>query len=87
MWFCHSHRLDQQPANARGTHFGEGDLLLAGEFGHAPLKRGQSRQAIVLGRETAASQMGDQVNRVVALAMKRSKSVDFTGYWQRHLSD
>jgi hypothetical protein len=25
----------------------------------------------------------DQVNRVAALAMKRGKSVDFTGYWQR----
>jgi hypothetical protein len=25
---------------------------------------------------------GDQVNRVAALAMKRGKSVDFTGYWQ-----
>jgi hypothetical protein len=30
---------------------------------------------------------GDQVNRVAALAMKRGKSVDFTGYWQRHLAD
>jgi hypothetical protein len=26
----------------------------------------------------------DQVSRVAALAMKRGKSVDFTGYWQRH---
>jgi hypothetical protein len=26
---------------------------------------------------------GDQVNRVAALTMKRGKSVDFTGYWQR----
>jgi hypothetical protein len=26
---------------------------------------------------------GDQVSRVAALAMKRGKSVDFTGYWQR----
>jgi len=30
---------------------------------------------------------GDQVNRVAALAMKRGKSVDFTGYWQRHITD
>jgi transposase-like protein len=29
---------------------------------------------------------GDQVNRVAALAMKRGGSVDFTGYWQRHLA-
>jgi hypothetical protein len=28
---------------------------------------------------------GDQVNRVAALAMKRGKSVDLTGYWQRHV--
>jgi hypothetical protein len=25
--------------------------------------------------------------RVAALAMKRGKSVDFTGYWQRHVAD
>jgi hypothetical protein len=24
-------------------------------------------------------------NRVAALALKRGKSVDFTGYWQRHI--
>jgi hypothetical protein len=28
---------------------------------------------------------GDQVSRIAALAMKRGKSVDFTGYWQRHI--
>jgi transposase-like protein len=28
---------------------------------------------------------GDQVSRVASLAMKRGKSVDFTGYWQRHV--
>ena len=30
---------------------------------------------------------GDQVTRVAALAMKRGKSVDFTGYWQRRIAD
>ena len=30
---------------------------------------------------------GDQVSRVAALAMKCGKSVDFTGYWQRHIAD
>lgn len=30
---------------------------------------------------------GDQVNRVAGLALKRGKSVDFTGYWQRHIAD
>jgi transposase-like protein len=29
---------------------------------------------------------GDQVNRITGLALKRGKSVDFTGYWQRHVS-
>lgn len=28
---------------------------------------------------------GDQTSRVAGLAMKRKQSVDFTGYWQRHL--
>lgn len=27
---------------------------------------------------------GEQVSRVASLAMKRGKSVDFSGYWQRH---
>jgi transposase-like protein len=27
---------------------------------------------------------GDQVQRIAGLALKRGKSVDFTGYWQRH---
>jgi hypothetical protein len=30
---------------------------------------------------------GDQVSRVAALAMKRGKSVDFTGCRQRHIAD
>jgi hypothetical protein len=29
---------------------------------------------------------GDHVSRVAALAMKRGRSVDFTGYWQRHIA-
>jgi transposase-like protein len=28
---------------------------------------------------------GEQVRRVAALALKRGKSVDFSGYWQRHI--
>jgi hypothetical protein len=27
---------------------------------------------------------GEQVNRLAALSLKRGKSVDFGGYWQRH---
>jgi transposase-like protein len=30
---------------------------------------------------------GDQVSRIAGLALKRGKSVDFTGYWQRHIAD
>ena len=30
---------------------------------------------------------GDQVNRIAKLALKRGKSVDFTGYWQRQISE
>jgi len=29
---------------------------------------------------------GDQVDMVSALAMKRGPSVDFSGYWQRHVA-
>jgi hypothetical protein len=39
-----------------------------------------------LGRSATgpkASRMGDQVNRIAGLALKRGKSVDFTGYDQR----
>jgi transposase-like protein len=28
---------------------------------------------------------GEQVSRIAALALKRGKSVDFSGYWQRHV--
>ena len=28
---------------------------------------------------------GEQVNRIVALALFRKPSVDFSGYWQRHV--
>jgi hypothetical protein len=28
---------------------------------------------------------GEQVSRIAALAMKRKPSVDFSGYWQRHV--
>jgi hypothetical protein len=27
----------------------------------------------------------DQVQRIAALSMKHKPSVDFTGYWQRHI--
>jgi hypothetical protein len=30
--------VDQKPGHASGAHLGEGDLLLAGEGWHAPLK-------------------------------------------------
>ena len=32
------------------------------------------------------SSNGEQVNRIAGLAMKRGKSVDFGGYWQRHVA-
>jgi hypothetical protein len=60
-----------------------GELLAnEGVSGHALLKRDLGRSATV-----PAELFSDQVNRIAALAMKRGKSVDFTGYWQRHLSD
>jgi hypothetical protein len=34
--------IDQAIPNASGAHLSEGDLFLAGSFGHAPLKRAQA---------------------------------------------
>jgi hypothetical protein len=28
----------------------------------------------------------DQVNRITGLALKQKPSVDFSGYWQRHIA-
>jgi hypothetical protein len=39
------------------------------------------------GRDNRRVSNGDQVSRVAALAMKRGKSVDFTGYWQLHVQN
>ena len=36
---------------------------------------------------TSGTLNGDQVNRMTTLTLKRGKSVDFTGYWQRHIAD
>jgi hypothetical protein len=30
---------------------------------------------------------GEQVSRLAGLAMRRGKSVDFSGYWQRHVAN
>jgi hypothetical protein len=30
---------------------------------------------------------GEQVNRIGGLALNRKPSVDFSGYWQRHIRD
>jgi hypothetical protein len=70
--------IDQKTVDASGAHLSKCDLLLAGELGHALLKRGP------IGVGNWAN--GDQVSRITALALKRGKSVDFTGYWQRHVA-
>jgi hypothetical protein len=38
-------------------------------------------------QHTSIGRIGDQVSRAAALAMKRGKSVDFTGCWQRQIAD
>src|ERR1019366_4371072 len=81
---CATDRRAWRRLTWRSSH--DKDEAAAGESGHAPLKRGRSLQAIVLGGEITV-RTGDQVNRVAALAMKRGKSVDFTGYWQRHIAE
>jgi hypothetical protein len=36
-------------------------------------------------KDSRQSSNGEQVNRVAGLALRNKPSVDFTGYWQRHL--
>jgi len=38
-------------------------------------------------KTTADASTGDQTYRIAGLAMKRKQSVDFTGYWQRHIHE
>jgi hypothetical protein len=54
----------------------------AGAYGSSILT-GRKRTA-EKGRMIRRVSNGDQVSRVAAVAMKCGKSVDFTGYWQRH---
>ena len=54
----------------------------AASEGMQPIEARFEASAIVLSASN-----GDQVSRVTALALKRGKSVDFTGYWQRHIAD
>jgi hypothetical protein len=53
----------------------------AGHASHYLSWRGGS-----VGRNRRVSN-GDQVNQIAKLALKRGKSVDFTGYWQRHIAE
>jgi len=45
------------------------------------------RSRAVLERDNGRLSNGEQVNRLAALSLKRGKSVDFGGYWQRHSKD
>jgi hypothetical protein len=45
-----------------------------------------SGSSVIKAEDNRRVSNGDQVSRVAALAMKRGKSVDFTGYWQRHVA-
>jgi hypothetical protein len=40
-----------------------------------------------LGEDNGRLSNGEQVNRLAALSLKRGKSVDCGGYWQRHSKD
>jgi hypothetical protein len=58
----------------------KGDLLFAGDAGHAPLKRAPSPRA---NRYFGERPNGDAVNR----GDEAREAVDFTEYWQRHIAD
>ena len=50
--------IDQQAANARRSHFSEGDFLLAGRFGHAAIEARSERAGNQSGRETQEARGG-----------------------------
>jgi hypothetical protein len=37
-------------------------------------------------KDNRCASNGEQANRLAGLAMKNRPSVDFSGYWQRHIS-
>lgn len=43
-------------------------------------------QEAVWREDNRRASNGEQVQRVAALAMRSRSSVDFTGYWQRHIN-
>jgi len=45
------------------------------------------RSRAVLERDNGRLPNGEQVNRLASLSLKRGKSVDFGGCWQRHSKD
>jgi hypothetical protein len=45
-----------------------------------------SQEAALRGDDRSVSN-GDQVSRVATLAMARGPSIDFAGYWQRHVQE
>jgi hypothetical protein len=60
--------------------------LLNGQIPQASPSRFCTRITVAACHNRRVSN-GDQVQRVAGMAMKRSKSVDFTGYWQRHIAE
>jgi hypothetical protein len=43
-------------------------------------------QEVSLRKDSRCASNGEQANRLAGLAMKNRPSVDFSGYWQRHIS-
>src|ERR1700675_1228872 len=91
------HRINHQEAYSLG---GEFDIntnqaesffsrMRRGEFGHHHHIAGpyliRFAQEAAWREDYRRDRNGDQVDRIVALSMAHKPSVDFAGYWQRHL--
>jgi hypothetical protein len=65
--------------------------LRRGEMGHHHHIAGvyllRSAQEAAWREDNRRTSNGEQVERVSKLAPERKKSVDFSGYWQRHIKD
>jgi hypothetical protein len=70
------------------------EWVRSGELGPQPMATTAEMRAAIYDQATSASELstdnrrvdnGAQVSRLAGLAMKRKPSVDFSGYWQRHV--
>jgi hypothetical protein len=78
--------IDQETANATGSHFSEGDLLGTGEGGHALFKPDRSGETIANGGMTstrAYTRTSSEQGRVNGVSIFPPVPTTFRSFWHR----